>query len=358
MCFVKREYKLYFLAAALCFVVALLWYWLYDPLSPFLFGAVLAYCLSPVLRYLKLIVKSDVICIVLSLLIALCIMILFFGIITPVLLEQFHTLYSNVMEINHKISTGLLNKFAFFDVLPEYIQSAVRNAINEIPISLSIWVSKSFESWVWYTSHTAIKVLLVCSVSPFTAFYLLRDKQQIQNNVTALIPQRYQALLNSIAYAIDYVFVNFIRGQMLISGILTIYFIVCCAVFCFHAPIGLGIIMGLFSLIPYAGAVIIFMLVLVLALVKFSFYTSIFVITVIVGLSQLLDIFLLRPKFMGEKLGLHPVFTVMSILVSASLFGLIGMFLAIPLTVLLMMVIKLLVNKYKLSFLTINEQSG
>lgn len=350
LCVIKREHRLRCAVCCVCILLLLCVYWLRMALLPFCIGGVLAYLLTPLMAFFRRFLQNSTCCVLLSLFITICGMTLFVCFVTPVLLEQFRAIYQSISSSSQKIESRLLAEFFSVERMPEYVQNMIHNMVNEIPLLISTWASNIFENSVSYISHTAIDFILIISVAPFTAFYLMRDGKAIGAQLAALIPEQYKRLMLKIVYAIDYVFVNFMRGQLLISSTLTVYFIICFFVMGFHTAIGLGIIMGCLSLIPYAGVVAMVISCFLLCLLKFSLYTAVLIVAVVVGFSQTLDIFVLRPKLMGEKLGLHPVITVMSIIVSANLFGVVGMFLAIPLTVLLMMAIKPLVSRYKLLF--------
>ncbi len=328
----------------------------YVELLPFIFGAALAYLLAPIAVFFENLVKNKTLAVFISLFIGLSIILLFLAIIMPILLQQLHIVYKNLVAINLTTINAAFHKFSLFDSLPEYLVNVLQNSATEIPQRIAIMMSIFFEHFISYTGHIAVEIVLIFTIAPFTAFYLLRDRLYFKEKIIEFIPLQYRVKILNIVLIIDSVFVNFILGQLWISCILTAYFIVCFFIFEFHAYIGIGLIMGLLSLIPYAGSFVIIILSFLLVISKFSFFASLFIIAVIGGLPQLLDIMVLRPKLMGNRLGLYPVLTVLSIIVSASLLGFIGMFFAIPLTVLLMMIIRLLFTKYKAVFITQNGE--
>jgi predicted PurR-regulated permease PerM len=325
-------------------------YWLSGALLPFIIGVVLAYLMAPMTKYLERITNNHTFSAILSVSIACGIIFASFALIVPVFVSQLYVLYRNMVAIDPKMVQNWLSAFNFFHELPLYSQKILNDIFNSIPQQAARFLALFLESLVSYTGKAALELLLIIIISPFTAFYLLRDRKNIENALLKLVPSKYTGVIFSIVKAIDFVFTNFIRGQLLVAFILTIYHIILFLALGFEAPIGLGIIVGLCALVPYVGTIISFVFILLLSFAQFSSHWTILFVLIGLSIAQICDMLFLRPKFVGQKLGLHPILAIMSIIISASVFGIIGMFLAIPLTVLIVTFIRFLLDQYQLCF--------
>ena len=107
----------------------------------------------------------------------------------------------------------------------------------------------------------------------------------------------------------------------------------------------LGFMIGLFNLIPYLGAIIAVVIAGLITLLTGGIYQAIWMLVIVIILQQI-DANIINPKIIGNSLQISPILIIFSVTVIGSYFGIIGMFLAVPIVA----VIKLLINdfiKYK-----------
>jgi predicted PurR-regulated permease PerM len=87
---------------------------------------------------------------------------------------------------------------------------------------------------------------------------------------------------------------------------------------------------GLLTFIPYLGAIGGFVIALAIALINFDSWSGIIAVAVIFGVGQVVEGNVLTPKLVGDRVGLHPVWVIFALLAGGTLFGFLGLLLAVP----------------------------
>jgi predicted PurR-regulated permease PerM len=166
---------------------------------------------------------------------------------------------------------------------------------------------------------------------PLFAFYLLRDFDRITARVRELVPRRHADGFVRIFRQIDETLAAFIRGQLLVMLILGILYSLGLVLFQVPLGVGIGLLAGLLSVIPYLGFMVGIGLALVMSLmggelIWWNLMGTVVTFTVV----QLLEGTFITPKVVGDKVGLHPVWVIVALMVGAQLLGVLGMLLAVP----------------------------
>lgn len=165
---------------------------------------------------------------------------------------------------------------------------------------------------------------------PVFAFYLLRDFNRLGERFYAAMPPTWRPVVVDWLGELDHVVGGFLRGQFTIAIILAALYAIGLSLL--GVPIGalLGVISGLANMVPYMSAVVGLLPALLLSLIEdANVWRMLGVVLVYVG-GQLLEGVYLGPRIMGKETGLHPVVVMVSIMVGGTLFGLIGIILAVP----------------------------
>src|SRR5215468_7497774 len=182
-----------------------------------------------------------------------------------------------------------------------------------------------------------LNILLV----PVMVFYLLRDFDLLRARFYALLPPHWRPTVADWLGEIDHALGGFLRGQFTIALILATIYAVGLALM--GVPLGalLGIIAGLANLVPYmsivAGLVPTLVFFLLSDAPSMGGIMGIFLL--FIG-GQLLEGVYLSPRIMGRETGLHPVVVLVAILVGGTLFGLLGIIVAVPVTAVLQVVLR------------------
>ena len=109
----------------------------------------------------------------------------------------------------------------------------------------------------------------------------------------------------------------------------------------------IGIFAGLISFVPFVGAIAGGLLSIGLAYLQFEAWIDILVIAGVFVLGQILEGYVLTPKFVGEAVGLHPVWVIFSLLAGGALFGFLGVLLALPMAAIIGVLFRFGIDRYK-----------
>lgn len=188
-----------------------------------------------------------------------------------------------------------------------------------------------FRKWLFEAVEQFLAIfpkLFLLLIVPVVAFYITRDYEKTKKLVARWILLHFGSVWNRIFLKIDDVFSTYIRGQLLVTlavgTLLTIGFYLLKLKGAFF----LGFLAGVLNLIPYFGPVFGIIPALLFALLN-SPWQMLWVLLLFLTVNQLESLFL-TPKLVGQKLGLHPVFTIFLVLVGGKFWGIPGMILAVP----------------------------
>lgn len=167
---------------------------------------------------------------------------------------------------------------------------------------------------------------------PILTFYFLRDWDKLVERVASLIPRAYIGTVGRLASESNEVLGAFMRGQFVVMVALGAIYAIGLSITGLNLGLLIGLIAGLISFIPYLGATTGVVMAVLAALVQargFDLHLMIgMAITFTVG--QLLESYVLTPRIVGDKIGLHPVAVIFAVMAGGQLFGFLGMLLALP----------------------------
>lgn len=177
----------------------------------------------------------------------------------------------------------------------------------------------------------AILFLANFALFAFVAVYLLRDYDDIIEASKELVPPKYRSKLFDIMGKINSNLRGFIRGQMMVCAFLGAMYAIGLSV----AGVPLAILLALFgavaSFIPYLGLALTIIPAVLLCLVAHDGITwHLFVVLGTFGGAQFLEGSVITPKFVGEQVGLGPVWVILAVLVFGNALGFLGLLLAVP----------------------------
>lgn len=165
---------------------------------------------------------------------------------------------------------------------------------------------------------------------PIVTFYLMRDWEPFVQRVRELVPQRLTPTVDGLAREFDSVLGAFVRGQLLVMAALAVFYSVALALCGLKLALLVGMITGLVAFVPYLGFIIGVVLASVAMLVQTQDLLSLVPIAVVFTLGQLIETYVLTPRLVGDRIGLHPVAVIFAVLAGGQLFGFVGVLLALP----------------------------
>lgn len=167
---------------------------------------------------------------------------------------------------------------------------------------------------------------------PVYTWFLLFELERIQHFVRSYLPAADREVASRIGAQIADVLGNFFRGRLLVCLIKGLLLAAVMAVLGVPYAFLLGILSGLFSLIPFAGPAIGYGAALLLALLEFEPLAAVWRVGLVFAIGELVEGYVLLPRILGDKLGLHPLVVFVSLTVAGAALGTFGVLLALPLT--------------------------
>lgn len=310
-------------------------YFLGPILTPFLIAAILAYIANPLVNKIDAFqFKRFSLSRTLA---TLIVMTLLFAIILLILLIVVPLMQKEILLLSQK--------------LPVYFSAAKTN--------LEPWLQKNFgvaididfaqirqiltENWKT-TGNFAKNIALSLSTQglaiigwlanliliPMVLFYLLVDWNSIIEKISHLIPRKFIAKTSEVASEIDAVLAEFLRGQLTVMILMSIFYAAGLWIVGLELALPIGILSGLLGFVPYLGIGIGLGLAILSALLQFGTLHDLIPILIVFGLGQVLESMALTPWLVGDRIGLHPLVVIFALMAGGQLFGFAGVLLALP----------------------------
>jgi predicted PurR-regulated permease PerM len=164
----------------------------------------------------------------------------------------------------------------------------------------------------------------------FVMFYLLIDWGHFFKLVKSIVPVRAQETIHHLAMHADGLLSQYLRGMLIVISIMSVFYSAGLSIIGIKGAVALGVFTALMIVIPYIGITLGFTLAILAALLQFGPGGAIIGVLVLYGLGQFIEGFLLTPRLVGERIGLHPVAVLFALLLFGKLFGFFGVLLALP----------------------------
>ena len=320
---IQQQAKYWGIALAVLF--AALWF-LGDVILPFLVGGALAYFMDPVADRLERAGLSRVLATTVITLGGFLILTALVLAVIPTLVNQTTALINAAPDIAQRLQGFLVEKF------PDLTDSTstIRQSLAQIAQTIQSKGAAVVEGLLSSLAG-AVSVVVFLLVVPVVAFYLLLDWDHMVARIDHLLPRDHAPTVRRLANEINAVLSAFVRGQLSVCLVLGIYYSAALMLAGLQFGLVVGAIAGAITFIPYIGAIIGGALAIGLALFQFwGDWLQIGIIAAIFGLGQFLEGNILTPKLVGKSVGLHPVWLLFALSAFGTLFGFVGMLIAVP----------------------------
>ena len=319
-------------------------------LLPFVLGITLAYLLNPFVDWLQSRKVHRGFATLIVMVLAMLALLAVFLLIVPLLLQQAFGLARNIPTYVQQLQVFIENMIPRLEqwLGPERMQELERGI--EQMFADGIGMLTGFTGQVMQQSMSIINTIGIMIVTPVVAFYLLLDWDRMVASVDSLFPPAHRSEMHALFKDMDIALAGFVRGQGAVVGILAVFYAVTLSLAGLSFGLAIGLMAGLFSFIPYVGALIGFVLSMGIALVQFwPDWVMMAVILAIFLVGQFLEGNILYPKLVGSSIGVHPVWLMFSLFAFAVLFGALGVLIAVPLAAICGVLVRWAVRKYKQS---------
>jgi predicted PurR-regulated permease PerM len=341
----QKQFTFWFIALL---VLCLCLFVLRGILLPFVAGMALAYLLDPVADTFERLGMSRMLSTVTILVLFLLIFLLAIVIIVPVLAHQMsgfaETLPGYIAKLQDFVSRqgeSILPRF-----LNDLDAAAVQANIKDLVSQGASWMGTLIQS-IWNGGQALLDVVALMVITPVVAFYLLYDWDRMVAKIDGWLPRDHQMTVRRLATEIDNSVSGFVRGQIMVGLILGIFYAVSLSLLGLNFGLLIGLGAGIISFIPYVGATL--GLVVSGGVAVVQFWPDMLPIGVALGIfavGQFVEGNILQPRLVGERVGLHPVWLMFALLAFGSLYGFVGMLIAVPAAAAIGVIVRYVLEQY------------
>ena len=337
---VKTQMKYWGIASAVFLI--LLWF-LGDVILPFVLGGAVAYFLDPVADRLEKMGCSRALSVTIITLVALMIFVVMALLVVPTLVEQAIALFNVAPQLAKDLQAFMATKFpSMMDA-----DSTIHKTLLSVGETIRERGGQLFESLLT-SAASLLNVVMLFVIVPVVAFYLLYDWDNMVSKIDELLPRDHASVIRQLARDIDDTLASFIRGMGTVCVILGTYYAIALMLVGLQFGLVVGALAGLVTFIPYVGAILGGALAIGLALFQFwGEWVSIGLVAGIFVLGQVIEGNVLTPKLVGSSVGLHPVWLIFALSVFGTLFGFVGMLVAVPLAAAIGVLARFAIGQYK-----------
>ncbi|GAB5057802.1 hypothetical protein COSHB9_21920 [Companilactobacillus alimentarius] len=264
----------------------------------------------------------------------------------PFVQEQIDSLVKNWPQYWNSMNKSLQNMFS----------DPKLHMIKERLIQTNASVTKSFEKSMDQILPQTVNnigsavgvltnVVVIIMTAPFILFFMLKDDKKFKDSIVKFMPNRVKKSVGDMLSEISQSLSSYITGQLTVAFWVAVMFFVGYLIIGQRYALVLGIVAGILNLIPYIGST----LALIPSLVIASFIAPSMVLKVLIVfiVEQTVETRVISPIIVGNKMQMHPVTTILVLLVSAGMYGLIGMIAGIPIFAILKIICLRFFNWFK-----------
>jgi predicted PurR-regulated permease PerM len=248
--------------------------------------------------------------------------------------REIFRLFANLLKQSEALlawieSMGVAIPSSFSETLETY-----GTKLREVAPDVASWVGDHIRG-AFAQVGAFVGLLLNVLFIPLFAYYFLIDFHQADDRLLSFFPYGYRGKAREYLSKIDEVLSGFFYGQLLVGIAQGTLFAIGLTILGVEFSVVIGILAGLFSIVPYLGYAIGVVLSLLMALLALQSWGVMLGILGLFFLVNLLEGFYLTPKLVGDKVGLSPVMVIIALLFFSELLGLTGLVIAVPTTAVL-----------------------
>ena len=337
---------------AITLVLALV-LWLLGPvLMPFVVASVLAYALDPLVSRLQMLARGRmprVLAVLLVQVVFVLLVLALLMLLVPILMHELPLMRNQLpamLERAQATLTPWLQRLGIHTSLD--ISSLKALLLNALNTSFDDGFQQALTS-LRIGGSVALAIIGNAVLIPVVLFYLLLDWRRFVRHIEALVPLPMRRAYDGFVIECDAVLGQYLRGQISVMALLAVYYSVALWWFGLELAWPIGVFTGLAVFVPYIGFGVGLLLALLAGVLQMPFYEALLMVCVVYGAGQLIESFVLTPRLVGERIGLHPLHVIFALMAFGQLFGFVGVLVALPLSAVLLVAIRRLREQYQRS---------
>ncbi len=316
-------------------------------LLPFVVGMALAYLLDPAADLLEKwkfnrFMATSLVMIVLMLLVVTALFLL-----VPAIVQQAVGLAQGLPSYVNQLQAFVTEHTPeLYDWLGEERVAQFENGLADL-MAGGVTMLGNLSAQVMQSGLTLINALALLIVTPVVAFYLLLDWDGMVKKIDMLLPRQHREEIRGVLADMDKAMAGVIRGQGSVILLLAVFYGASLTMLGLNFGLAIGVTAGLLSFVPYVGFIVGFLLSVGVAIVQY--WPEGLPIGIVVGIflvGQFLEGNVLYPKLVGSSIGVHPVWLMFALFAVGTLFGFVGLLLAVPLVAIIGVLVRFALKKY------------
>ncbi len=313
--------------------VVLVLYW-GAILTPVLAGVVIAYVLEGLVRGFNRFGIPRFVAFLLSYTVFLTVLsLILFGLV-PLVISQLSQLVKDFPRIMEKIQQLMLS---IPERYPAFADQEFEKMLGNLSAEL-VSVGQTLVSVSLSSAANVFTILIYLVIVPLLVFFLLKDKTEILNWFKRFMPED-RGLAYSVWKEVDVKMGNYIRGKLLEIFIVGVASYILLSFMDMNYAAIMSLLIGLSVIIPYVGAVAVTIPVAMIAWFQWGASSDFMYLMIGYLVIQFLDGNVLVPLLFSEAVNMHPAGIIIAVLFFGGLWGVWGVFFAIPLATLVQAVI-------------------
>ncbi len=298
-----------------------------DILTPILAAIVIAYLLDGAVHWLRLFKVPRFISIVITFSVFIFLVLISLIILAPLIIRQ-------AIQLMREIPSMLAQGQATIMQLPEKYPTIVsEKQIGDIMTRVQSQVADISQKVVEFSFASVVDLLsfmVYLVVVPLLVFFFLKDKEKIIVWFTNFMP-RDRALVTTVWDEVNGKIAGYVRGKFMEILIIWVITYISFLLIGINYALLLSFVVGISVLIPYVGAALVTVPVAMVAYFQWGYGSEMMYALIVYGIIQFLDGNLLVPLLFSEMVNIHPAAIIGAVLIFGELWGIWGVFFAIPL---------------------------
>ena len=332
-----------FWLATFLVVAASLWL-LHEILLPFVAGIALAYVLAPLADRMERLGMNRTLAALLIVSLFVVTLIALTLLLVPLLLQQGVALISNIPGYVKRVKELVVDpNFPWLNWLGS---GDPNKAVSDLVGQVATWLL-GFAYSLWTGGKALVSFASVLIVMPVVTFYLVRDWHSMIEKVDGWVPVRQRDTVRRLAREIDAAIGGFLRGQLGVCLVLGCYYAIALMLVGLDFALLIGLAAGVITFVPYIGSMTGLMIATSVAIAQFwPDWKRVTVVIAIFLIGQLVEGNIITPRFVGKRVGLHPVWMIFAMFAFGYLFGFVGLLLAVPLAAAIAVLLRFALRQY------------
>lgn len=329
-----RWYKKYFsdpeaVILFLTLVSIVILFWLFGSiLAPVIVSIVIAYLLEGSVKFLEQKWKFP------HLLAVSVVCILFVGIVLVSFIWLMPLLWQQLTNLFNELPTIIGRSQKLLLTLPQqYPRLISGDQVTYVTTTLKSEfgnIGKAVLSMSISSIPGIIEIIVYAILVPLLVFFFLKDSRVILQWIGKFLPKR-RRVIGQVWQEVNLQIANYVRGRVIEMIVVSIVTSITFLIFGLQYAVLLGVIVGVATIIPYIGAVVSTIPVVVIAFVQFGWSAHFAYLIIAYAVISVLDSNILVPLLFSETMNLHPVAIIVAVIFFGGIWGFWGIFFAIPL---------------------------